>query len=129
MSNLTGASILVVEDEPALVERIAAAVRDAGGIVIGPAVNVSEAMALITAESISAAIIDLIVHGVYADTIVRELAKRGIPFAVTTGIGADLTHPELRGALTITKPFQASFVQSVLEELVMGDRRPVEHAV
>ena len=121
MTELAGASILVVEDERPLIDLLTAAVEEAGCIVIGPAEDVPTALKLIDTTPISAAIVDLIVHGVYADAIVIELAKRGVPFAVTTGIGADFSHPELQGAMTITKPFQASHVKSVLKQLIANE--------
>lgn len=130
MTDIAEASVLVVEDEPALIDLLTAAVEEAGCTVIGPAEDVASALDLIGTNTISAAIVDLIVHGVYADAIVIELAKRGIPFAVTTGIGADFSHPELQGAVTITKPFQASHIKSVLEGLLGRDHRldETEHA-
>lgn len=126
MTELAGTSILVVEDERPLIDLLTAAVEEAGCIVIGPAEDVPTALKLIDTTPISAAIVDLIVHGVYADAIVIELTKHGIPFAVTTGIGADFSHPELRGAMTITKPFQASYVKSVLKHLLANNPRVEE---
>jgi DNA-binding NtrC family response regulator len=115
---LAGARILIVEDQPEVAWLLEAAVTEAGGEVIAIPDSIERAMALIGSESISVAIITMIVGGVYADEIARELLRRDIPYVVTTGIGADRSHPELHAALTITKPFQASYVQAVLADLI-----------
>jgi DNA-binding response OmpR family regulator len=118
MVDLAGAHILIVEDEPALSVLLEVAVRDVGGTVVGPAPDIAAALAFLSTEPVEAAILDMIVHGDYCDPIAVELMNRNIPFAVTTGIGADASHPLLRDALTITKPFQAQHVQDVLMQLL-----------
>jgi DNA-binding response OmpR family regulator len=124
MVNLAGARILIVEDEPELSALLGTAVSDAGGTVIGPAPDIQSALALISAESVEAAILDMVVQGAYCDPIAVELMSRNIPFAVTTGIGAGPAHPLLRDALTIIKPFQAQHVQDVLMLLLELSERP-----
>jgi DNA-binding NtrC family response regulator len=118
MVDLAGAHILIVEDEPALSALLEMAVSDARGTIIGPAPDIAAALAFISTEAVEAAILDMIVHGAYCDPIAVELLNRNIPFAVTTGIGAGASHPLLRDALTITKPFQAQHVQDVLMQLL-----------
>lgn len=117
---LIGAHILIVEDEPAVSALLEAAVSEAGGVVVGPATDIGSGLALIETRKIDAAIIDLIVTGVYCDEVAGELLRRKIPYAITTGIGADESHPELQAAVSITKPFQAKYVQAVLVRLVAG---------
>lgn len=116
--NLSRKRILVVEDELAVASRLQQAISETGAAVIGPAATVDEACTLLDANKIDAAVLDLIADGVYCDAIARELVKRQIPFAVTTGVGASAEHPELRQAVTITKPFQAEHVQDVLASLL-----------
>lgn len=118
--SLIGARILIVEDERAVSALLEAAVSEAEGVVVGPATDISSALELIRSARIDAAILDLIVMGIYCDEIACELARRNIPYAVTTGIGADKSHPELRTALSITKPFRAEYVQAVLVRLIAG---------
>lgn len=115
---LAGTSVLVVEDEPAIAALLEAAIEDCGALVVGPAARVEEALAVLASEHVEVAVLDLIVHGEYCDKVAVELLRRGIPFAVTTAIGADFTHPELQAAPAITKPFQATYVQDVLARLL-----------
>lgn len=120
MIDLKGAPVLIVEDEIAVSTLLEAAVSDASGRVVGPAIDIPASLVLIESEKLSAAILDLIVHGEYADAVAIELTRRGIPFAVTTGIGVNMDHPALRDAPIITKPFQAEYVQQLLARLIQG---------
>ena len=51
--------ILVVEDEALIAFEIEEAIRDAGGVVVGPFATVGDAMRLVETEDISAAILDM----------------------------------------------------------------------
>ena len=115
---LAGVRILIIEDQAEVAARLENAVVGAGGQVIAVATTVDSAMGLIASEQISAAIVTMIVGGDYADIIARELLLREIPYVVTTGIGTSRNHPDLHAALTITKPFKASYVQEVLADLI-----------
>lgn len=115
---LTGKNILLVEDEPSVLALLETAVSQGGGVVVGPATDVAGALSLIRTAQIDAAILDLIVMGIYCDEIADELSRQNIPYAITTGIGANKSHPELQAALAITKPFQAEYVQVVLTQLL-----------
>ncbi len=115
---LAGALILIVEDQPAVSSLLEKIVRDAGGQVVGPATAIESALALIEAEPISAAVITMIADGAYCEAVAIELLRREIPFTVTTGIGTDIQHPALHAAQKITKPFQATHVQDVLQGLI-----------
>lgn len=116
--SLAGARILIVEDQPVVTALLEEAIGDAGGNVVAVATTVQSAIAVISSDTISAAVVTMIVGGVYADEIVRELLRRKIPYAVTTGIGTDLSHPELHASRTIVKPFQTAYVQKVLADMI-----------
>ena len=100
--SLIGAKILIVEDEPAVSALLEAAVNKAEGTIVGPATDIGSALLLIRTRKIDAAILDLIVAGIYCDEIADELLSRSIPYAITTGIGADRSHPQLQAVLSIT---------------------------
>jgi DNA-binding NtrC family response regulator len=120
LGSLIGANILIVEDELAISALLESAVSKAEGKVVGPATDITSALLLIRTRKIDAAILDLIVMGIYCDEIADELLRRNIPYAITTGIGADKSHPALQAVLSITKPFQAEYVQSLLAQLLAG---------
>ncbi|MEO5586924.1 MAG: hypothetical protein ABIQ81_04430 [Novosphingobium sp.] len=110
--------ILVLEDELLLSAEVEAAVSLAGYETVGPAIDVDGALHLIRTQKIDAAILDLIVQNVHCDEVAAELAKRGIPFAIATGLSVKKGHPALLAAPRITKPFRAKHVRDVLAGLL-----------
>jgi DNA-binding response OmpR family regulator len=82
---LAGRRILVVEDEPFIALDLADAVEQAGGEVVGPAMSVAEALALIEAQPIDAAILDFNLIDGDATPIIRRLASTPAPLVLHTG--------------------------------------------
>jgi len=85
--------VLIVEDEPFIAFDLADAIETAGGIVVGPAASVREALALIATERVEAAILDVNLPDGDVGPVISALADEGILLLVHTGAG--LT-PELR---------------------------------
>lgn len=112
------ARILILEDEANASALIENAVSLAGGTIVGPAMNINQALEIIRAQPIDAAILDVLIDGIHCDEVADELALRNIPFAIMTGMGALADHPSLLGVPRISKPFQAEYVQAVLAKLL-----------
>ena len=89
--DIAGQTILVVEDEPLLGMLLEDVLSDAGATVLGPAATVEQALALIGASEIHAAILDVNLRGVRSDAVASELAERGVPYVFATAYGE--THP------------------------------------
>lgn len=82
---LKGRRILVVEDEAATSVFIEDTVSNAGGVVVGPAASVAEALSLIKDENIDCAVLDhRLVDGSSQD-IADALIERGVPFVFASG--------------------------------------------
>jgi len=62
---------------------------DLGCAVIGPAASVNRALAMIDAEAIDAAVLDVNLNGQMSYPIADVLAARGVPFVFSTGYGKD----------------------------------------
>jgi DNA-binding NtrC family response regulator len=120
-SLLVGTQILVLEDEFEVASLITSAIETAGGSVAALVQDIDSALETIRTTEVSAAIITMIADGIYTDIVAQELSARGIPFAVTTGIGTDRRHPALHEALTIIKPFQAAHMQRIVAGLLGRD--------
>jgi DNA-binding NarL/FixJ family response regulator len=82
---LDGRRVLVLEDEPFIALDVADAVAHAGGMVIGPATTVAEALALIGRADLDAAILDFNLPDGDARHVIRALRGRAIPFVLHTG--------------------------------------------
>jgi DNA-binding response OmpR family regulator len=123
--HLKGARILVLEDEPLLSALVESAASTAGCEIVGPASDVHSALRLIETGKIDAAVLDLIVDGIHCDAVAAELAARGIPFVIMTGLGVIKGHPTLFAAPRMTKPFHTAHLLDVLAGLLAdkGGRR------
>jgi DNA-binding NtrC family response regulator len=114
----TAFTVLIVEDEPLVALDLAYAVEELDGIVIGPVATVAEAMALLHAKPITAAIIDANLADRDVTPLALQLVEIAIPFVVHTGTGLPAllkaAHPDLP---VIMKPTQSTKVVRKLCDL------------
>lgn len=117
MYKLTGKRILVVEDEFLIGAMVADMLSNAEAVVIGPATNKDEGMALASVEDFDAAVLDVNLRGECSDVIAAELQKRRIPFVFATGYG---DQPQRSGthAPVICKPFREEDLVEALAEVL-----------
>jgi two-component system, response regulator PdtaR len=102
-------AVLVVEDEFLIALEIEDVLNRNGYRVIGPAVSVEDALALLAWEQPTLAVLDVNLRGRMVAPVAAELRRRGVPFALASAYqrGAIDAHPELRGAVNIGKPTRA----------------------
>ncbi len=87
---LDKSAILVVEDEPFIALDLAATVMDAGGTIVGPAGSVKEALALLDAHVVDAAILDVNLSDRDICPVAERLLANGVPLIFHTSIGLPL---------------------------------------
>jgi CheY-like chemotaxis protein len=87
---LTGARILVVEDDHLQASDLAQSLADCGAVVVGPVPTVMEALSLIDGEHdhLRGAILDINLRGEAAYPVADALLTRGVPFIFATGYEA-----------------------------------------
>lgn len=83
--SLIGKRILIVEDEAILAYELEMIIQEAGGDVIGPALVVTDALALAQAHQLSAAVLDVLVGTQDVFPVADCLAASGVPFLFHTG--------------------------------------------
>jgi len=105
MTGLTGARILIVEDEALVAMLVEDALLDAGCEVLGPAADVESALRLLNESKIDAAVLDMNLGGDSSAPVADALAERGMPFVVATGYGASGLPPRHRGVPVLAKPY------------------------
>jgi DNA-binding response OmpR family regulator len=113
--DLSGCSILIVEDEPLITMEIAHALQSARASV-RTATTVQHALQLAEEPAISVAIIDLALGGEMALALCSRLAQRGVPFVIYTGytnIPADC-----RPTAVLQKPAHPTAILHVVAALV-----------
>lgn len=113
-AKLRGRRILVVEDEMLIAMMILSMLEDVGCMPIGPARRVVEALALVEAGPLDAALLDVNIDGEKVYPVAQQLAARGVPFLFLTGYGAAIIEDPHRNRPVLSKPFTAAAVTAAL---------------
>jgi DNA-binding NtrC family response regulator len=98
--------ILVVEDQFVVSLTLAQILENQGFEVVGPAMSVSMARAILGQVGCDAAVLDVNLHNGTAEPLAVELAARGIPFVVLTGGALDELPNIFSIAPVLRKPLQ-----------------------
>src|SRR4051794_23221324 len=105
---LSRCNILIVEDQAIIALDLESAVEEANGQVIGPASTVREALHLLRASTVDAAILDANLPDGDVTPVAEELIDRGIPFVISTGVAIPLQLRHYPGLLVFRKPTPSS---------------------
>lgn len=111
---LKGLRILVVEDEALVALQLEDMLYELGCVVIGPASRVGQALELLGAHRVDAAVLDLNVAGELVYPVAEVLEKRAVPFIFATGYGASGVADPYRGHEVLQKPFLLSQLRKTL---------------
>ncbi|WP_193227610.1 response regulator [Aureimonas psammosilenae] len=84
-TDLDGKRVLIVEDEYFIAVEMVEAVRRAGGIPLGPAPDVGQALTIASGEGVDAAVLDIRLGDETSFPIARVLEDRGVPVVFVTG--------------------------------------------
>jgi CheY-like chemotaxis protein len=114
MTRLSGRRVLVVEDEALVAMLVEDALLDAGAEVMGPVATVAEALLLLKGQLPEAAVLDLNLAGETSTPVADELARRGVPFVVATGYGADGLPPGHANVPVLAKPYDPADLTAAL---------------
>jgi len=102
---LQGLRVLIVEDEPMMASFLEDALTDLGCEVIGPALNMKDALRLAREATIDGAGLDINVAGEKVYPVADILAERGLPFVFMTGYGKAGLRESDRGRPVLQKPY------------------------
>lgn len=114
---LRGQRVLVVEDEALVAMELSRVLTAAGARVVGPAGTIEEAMALMDAQPIDRALLDINLGGRVITPVARLLSHRRIPFVYLTGY----QEPDVDGGPVLRKPVATS---TLLGALARGAASP-----
>lgn len=104
MSRLDGRRILVVEDEPLLAMLLEDVLGEQGAVVVGPAFNLAQGLALAERVELDGAILDINLGGQESFPIADVLDARSVPFLFATAY-AHKGHPYADSAPLLPKPY------------------------
>jgi DNA-binding LytR/AlgR family response regulator len=111
---LNGRNVLVVEDEYLLAGEACAEFEAQGAIVIGPAANVEQALQLVEANRIDAALLDIRLRDDFVFPVAQLLLDKGVPFFFVTGYDALIIPDQFREVQRFTKPVDYQIIARAL---------------
>lgn len=117
-SPLSGRRVLVVEDEMIVAWLLEDMLADFGCVVVGPAARVEQALAVIDAEAIDAAVLDLNLNGQKSYPVADALAARDVPFVFSTGYDKGRLPDGYRSFPVLQKPYQRAELGDALAKLL-----------
>ena len=110
--------ILIIEDEPLIAMMLEDFLEMLGKQMAGTADNVADALVLVEAGGIDAAILDVNLRGGEKSwPIADALAAKGVPFVLATGGSHDSIAEPFRDRPTLPKPFTMDAVAKALDSL------------
>ena len=118
MITLCGCRVLVVEDEVLVAWMLEEMLAELECMVVGPAVRVSQALAMVGTEAIDLAILDVNLNGEKSYAVADALAARRVPFVFSTGYAADSMPDKYRSSLILQKPYSQSDLSAALTRLL-----------
>lgn len=116
---LTGANLLVVEDELMLLLELESVLVDAGADRVVLSRSTGDALLRARDEPLSAAILDIRIGPDVVTPVARALAKRGVPFLFYTGQPlSDPALDEWRASKVLSKPARPDAIVNAIAELL-----------
>lgn len=110
--------VLVVEDEPLIAMDIANVLEEAGYVVVGPAGDVTEALALLEATRVEHAVLDVNLGRETSEAIARRLQDLQIPFVSLSGYSRDQQPRIFHQSPALTKPLRKEALLAEIERAV-----------
>lgn len=107
---LRGRKVLIVEDEYLIATDLARAFNHAGADIIGPVLSLAKALALIEAERIDGAVIDIALDGEDAFPLADALIERGVFIVFVTGYDRSFIPARFDAVPLCIKPIDAEKV-------------------
>jgi CheY-like chemotaxis protein len=120
-----GRRVLLVEDEIILAWMLQDMLVDLGCVAIGPAATVGQALAMIDAEAIDAAVLDVNLNGHMSYPVADALVARGVPFVFSTGYDKDGLPERYRTVQVLQKPYHPSALGDALTKLLTPKERGI----
>jgi DNA-binding response OmpR family regulator len=109
---------LIVEDQALIGMSLEASLEEAGFDVIGPFGRKAQALSLLDAETPDLALLDIMLPDGSSVELARELKRRGVPFAIYSGLKPETDTPEFQDVIWLEKPVSRRALTDALSQLV-----------
>ncbi|WP_336492616.1 response regulator [Methylobacterium nigriterrae] len=103
-TSLADRRVLVVEDEYVIAMDIGRCLQEAGAVVAGPVPDAEQALALIEAAPLDAAVLDVNLRGEPVYVVADRLKERGVPYLFATGESQIADRSDYRSRPKLEKP-------------------------
>jgi CheY-like chemotaxis protein len=110
--------VLVVEDEELVAMMLADMLQELNCRVLGPAGELTQALALARDGALDAALLDVSLGGRASFPVAEALRARGVPFAFMSGYGEKDFPAAFREVPRLSKPFDLPDLERVLSGLL-----------
>lgn len=111
--------ILVIENEPMVVQVISDIADDAGWQLIGPATSYQQALVLAATADCDCAVLDIhLDDGMTSLPAAALLRERGIPFLFASGLGSGGQRRGFETAPVLQKPFRRQSLIGAVQNLL-----------
>jgi DNA-binding NtrC family response regulator len=122
VSLLAGRHVLIVEDEMIIAFDLSDIVGSFGctSVMVG---RIGKAVPLAATQAFDVGILDLNLAGEAVYPVAEELSRRGIPFVIATGYGADGIAAAYRDRPILAKPYAPRDVEAALLQALKLQRR------
>jgi len=120
--DLDGRRILVVEDEVMVSWLLEDMLVALGGVVVGPAARIDQALSLIAvqtpADPLAAAVVDVNLNGEMSYAVADALVAGGVPFMFSSGYESHRLPPRYGSVPVLRKPYQEQDLARILAGLL-----------
>jgi CheY-like chemotaxis protein len=120
-SPFSGRRVLLVEDDMIVAWLLEDMLADLGCAIVGPAARVNQALAMIDAEAVDVAVLDVNLNGQMSYPVADALAARGVPFVFSTGYNKDRLLDGYRTFPVLQKPYHRAELENTLARLLALD--------
>ncbi len=115
---LSGARIVVVEDEYYLAEDLADALKSAGAKVIGPVGSLDQAQEVLEAGGFDGALLDMNLRGELSFALARQFQAADVPFVIVSGYSSGALPLELGDVPRLEKPINPADAVDALAQMI-----------
>ncbi|MGA7808382.1 HWE histidine kinase domain-containing protein [Bradyrhizobium sp.] len=116
--SLTGAKVLVVEDDGLIAADVADVLRQAGATVVGPYARLGDGLRAAVDQDFDIALLDVNLGGKPAWPIAALVCERDIPVVLATGYSDSFARPAALANLpVVSKPYEIRFLLNELAEV------------
>ncbi len=105
-NSFPGCRVLVIEDEVMVSWILEDMLAELGCVVVGPAVRVDQAVAMVESEAFEFAVLDVNLNGEKSYSVAEALIARDVPFVFSTGYSKDNMPSRYKPFPVLQKPYE-----------------------